>query len=144
MADQKKGLIARSYENGFPVILKIVDDVPPESLRREFKWLTVISWKYDGSSRNGMPEDPTNQRMIVLEDTIRQQLESRELCKHAYSKTGNSLKQLVYYIADRDLFMNAFNDALVGEPRYPIEIEFYLDPEWDKFQTTLGRIKRSK
>ncbi len=144
MADQEKGIIARAYEDDFPVILKIVDDVPPESVRRQFKWLTVISWKYDGSSRNGMPEDPTNQRMIALEDVIRQELESKALCKHAYSKTGNSLKQLVYYVADQDQFMNALNEALVGEPRYPIEIEFYSDPEWEEFQTTLGRIKPSK
>ena len=48
----------------------------------------------------------------------------------------------MYYVADRDLFMTTLNDALRGHPRYPIEIEFYEDPEWDDFQRTLGKIKR--
>ena len=141
VADEK-GIIARTYENGFPVILKLVDEMPSEEVRGHFQWLTVISWKYDGTSRNGMPDDAANQRMIALESAIQEQLESKSLCRHAYSKTGNSLKELVYYIADRDKFMSALNEALRDQPRYPIEIEFFADPEWSEFQNTLSRIKR--
>ena len=56
MADEEKGIIARSYENGLPVILRLVDEIPQTTVRGKFKWLTVMSWKYDGTSRNGMPE----------------------------------------------------------------------------------------
>jgi hypothetical protein len=144
VADEEKGIIARAYEDGLPVILKLVDEMPPESVRGSFRWLTVISWRYDGSSRNGLPDDSTNQQMIALEDAIRQHLEERQLCRHAYSRTGNGLKELVYYAADQDQFMSALNDALRSHPRYPLEIEFYSDPEWDEFQKTLGKIKRPK
>ena len=59
------------------------------------------------------------------------------VCRHAYSRTGNNLKELVYYIADRERFMDALNTALADHPRYPIEIDFYDDGEWADFQRLL-------
>jgi hypothetical protein len=93
----------------------------------------VISWKYDPRVRNGMPAQETNQRMIALEDAI-EDLEEAQLCRHAYSRTGNGLKEFVYYIADQGHFMEAFNDALTGHARYPIDITFFEDAAWEDFQ----------
>ena len=132
---QEQGIIGKVQENGLPVIYKFVDELPNELIRSTYSWLTVISWKYDGSSRNGMPPEDANQRMMALEDVFDVHLEDSGLCKHAYSRTGNDLKEFAYYISDRDTFMAAFNDALKEHPRYPIEINFYDDPEWKDFQT---------
>ena len=54
-----------------------------------------------------------------------------------YSRTGNGSKEFSYYIADRDSFIQAFNQALRTHPAYPIEINFFEDREWKDFRAIL-------
>lgn len=143
MADaQELGIIGEWKEDGLTVIVKFVDELPDQETRERFRWLTVISWKYDRNVRNGMPPESMNEQMIALEDAI-EELEKAALCRHAYSRTGNGLKELVYYISNQERFMAAFNDALREHPRYPLEIKFYEDHEWADFQKLRGRFKRN-
>ena len=144
MEAQEKGIIAQYSEDSFPVVLKLVDEFPDEAVRSKFRWLTVISWKYDGSENNGMPIEEVNLGMIRLEDSIEDSIETEGCCRHAYSRTGNSLKEFVYYIENRDEFLEVFNKALESHPRYPIEINFYEDEQWEDFQRILGMIKREQ
>lgn len=139
---EETGIIARYYEDELPVVLAFVNEFPDQSVRSKYSWLTVISWKYDGNENNGMPLDEVNQAMIRLEKTIEDKIEPEGYCLHAYSRTGNNLKELVYYIENRDEFLKAFNDALKDHPRYPIEINFYEDKKWEDFQRILGMIKK--
>jgi hypothetical protein len=140
---EEKGIIGRSYEEGNPVIYKLVDELPPVATRDQLRWLTVISWKYDGSKTNGMPLPAVNQRMIDLETAIESHLEREGFLRHAYSRTGHNLKELVYYIHDRDSFTLELNKALDGREHYPIEIVFYDDVNWDDFKRLLGRFAKS-
>ncbi len=64
-------------------------------------------------------------------------------CRHSYSRTGNHLKELVYYIRDRDEFLLAFNAAVEGHPRYPIEITFFEDPNWEDYVRVLQMLTES-
>ena len=137
-AEAEKGIIGRVYEGGLPVIYKFVNELPQDSVRSNLSWLTVISWKYDGESNNGMPLNDENQSMVVLEDAIEDHLENDQVLRHVYSRTGNNLKELVYYIHDQEKFLEAFNKALSGHPRYPIEINFYQDAEWEDFKRLLN------
>ena len=43
--------------------------------------------------------------------------------------------QITPDIEDRTAFMEAFNDVLADHPRYPLEISFYEDPNWEDLQT---------
>ena len=131
------GIIGEIQEEGLPVVFKLVNEAPTLEIRERFRWLTVIAWKYDRNVRNGMPPADTNEDMLSLEDAI-DRLEESALCCHAYSRTGNGLKELVYYISDRDEFMSAFNDALSDHRPYPIEINFYEDYEWADFERVRG------
>ncbi|AFM13965.1 hypothetical protein Turpa_3327 [Turneriella parva DSM 21527] len=134
----EKGIIGRTTENGRPVIWKFINEIPNDAKRRKLPWLTVISWKYDGDSNNGMPSKDVNDQMIRLEETIEQRLEKKGFCEHANSRTGNNLKEFVYYIANREQFMARFNEALTEHPAYPIEINFYEDPEWKEFASLIN------
>ena len=135
-AEEEKGIIGRVYEDGAPVIYKFVNEFPAEKIRKTLTWLTVISWKYEGVSNNGMPLDADNQRMIILEDAI-EEIESDGLLRHVYSRTGNNLKELTYYINSQEQFLEAFNVVVSSHPRYPIEINFYQDQKWEEFQRLL-------
>ena len=141
--EEEKGIIGRSYEDGLPVIYKFVNEMPPIETRNYLNWLTVISWKYDGSSNNGMPIEKENKKMITLERTIEDHIENDKTLMHAYSKTGNNLKELVYYIHDQDEFLEEFNKAMTEQPRYPIEITFYKDDKWEEFQNLLNDFSKA-
>ena len=123
-------------DDGLPIVMKVVEDFPPESVRERFGWLTVIRWRYDAAENNGIPLPDVNSQMVALESAI-DSIQEDELCVQVYSKSGNGLKELVYYIGNRDEFMQAFNEALADHPRYPLDIEFFEDPEWSDLQTVL-------
>lgn len=137
-AEEEKWIIGRVYEDGLPVIYKIVNQLPPEDIRSHLSWLTVVSWKYDGKSNNGMPQTEENQKMKVLEDAIEEHIENDKVLRNAYSRTGNNLKELVYYIHNQEQFLESFNKTLANHPRYPIEINFYEDKQWEDFQRLLN------
>jgi uncharacterized protein DUF695 len=135
-------IIGEAEEDGLPVVFKCVDEAPGPEMRDRFRWLTAISWKYDRGARNGMPPQDTNEAMLALEQVM-DALEQSTLCRHASSRTGNGLKEFVYYISDRETFIRAFNDALREHPRYPIEINFYEDHEWADFEKLRGLFRQA-
>ena len=133
-ADSSSWKLLKYKDDGHPIVMKVVEDLPPESVRVRYGWLTVISWKYDAAKNNGMPIPDVNSQMVQLESAI-DVIQEKELCVQVYSKTGNGLKELVYYSSDRDEFIEAFNEVLADKPRYPLDIEFFEDPEWGDLQT---------
>ena len=139
----KKGVIGKTVEDGKPVIWKFVNEYPDKTRKDKYQWLTVVSWKYDGKSNNGMPLKEINNQMIKLEEAI-EDIQKKELCIHAYSRTGNNLKELVYYIPDQTKFMKAFNEALKNHPKYPIKINFYKDSNWKDFTKLLDLFNKKK
>jgi hypothetical protein len=128
------GVIGTIEEEGLPVVYALVPELPPESRRRELPQLTVVSWKYDGTARNGMPDLETNARMIQLENLLSDAFEEKPGSCHAYNRTGNGLKEFAYYVADPGMFMTEINRMLRPLPRFPIDIRFYLDQDWSDFQ----------
>lgn len=133
-ADSSSWLLLKYRHEGYPVVMKVIKELPPGSVRDRFRWLTVISWRYERTENNGMPLPAVNSQMVDLEHAI-DDIQEDDLCVQVYSKTGNGLKELVYYINDRDEFMKAFNEALADHPTYPLDIEFFDDPDWGDLQT---------
>lgn len=135
--EELKGIIGRYYEDGLPVIMKFINELPDQSVVDRYPFLTVISWKYDGSQNNGMPLEKVNKRMILLEEALEDSMESSKIFTHAYSRTGNNLKELVYFTTEQEAFMTVLNQALESHDEYPIEIAFYEDREWAEFKDVL-------
>lgn len=135
--EEYKGIIGRYYEDGLPVIMKFVNELPDQSVTDKLPALTVVSWKYDGSQNNGMPLEEVNNRMILLEDALEDSMGLSMIFTHAYSRTGNNLKELVYYTTKQEDFMAMLNRALESHEEYPIEIDFYNDKDWSEFKKVL-------
>lgn len=127
--------VVLQYEDeGRPFVMKAMETLPPDQDRARFPWLTVIGWHYADADATGFPEADTLAQMERLEEAV-ETLEQKGLCRFVYSKTGQGQREFVYYIGDRDVFMTAFNEALSGQPRYPLEIEFFEDPDWRDLST---------
>ncbi len=139
-----RGIIAQYEEKGYPVVIKFVNKMPSTTLMNNFPNLTIISWKYDGHERNGMPPTGINNNMITLENAIHQNLVEHGYCVHAYSRTGNGLKELVYYCADTQQFIVELNNALNSQPLFPIDIDFHPDANWSEFRTLLSDMESAQ
>jgi len=137
LTEKNSGIIGQYLENELPVIVKFENLFPVQNVRAKLPILTVISWKYNGSENNGMPQQSIKEKMILLETTIENSLNNKKIFKHAYSRTGNSLKELVYYSTSQVEFMRNLNLALENHDRYPIEINFYEDIEWRELEVLL-------
>ncbi len=135
------GLIGRFYENDLPVIVKFNNEFPDNSFRAKHPMLTVVSWIYKGEENNGMPLSESNNKMMRLEQTLETVMDSSEAFLHAYSRTGNNLKELCYYSTSQDDFMKLFNAALAKQERYPIEINFFEDEEWSELKKLIAEFK---
>lgn len=141
--DKKEtGIIGRYYENDMPVIVKFDSKLPKDSERSRCSILTVVSWKYEESKNNGLPLANDNSRMILLEEALDNCSTKSGVFRHAYSRTGNNLKELVYYATDQEGFLGELNKALVGHDRYPIEITFYNDKEWTEMKELINNFKK--
>jgi hypothetical protein len=138
----EKGIIGKYYENDLPVIMKFVNELPENKIISRLPFLTVISWKYDGSENNGMPLEEINQRMILLEDALENSMSTSKIFRHVYSRTGNNLKEFAYYTKSQDDFMVMLNNTLKKHAEYPIEINFYEDKEWSDFKKILSDFKK--
>lgn len=141
--DEPSGVIGKTHENGRPVIWRFVDEFPSAEERNHMAWLTVVSWKYDGDKNNGMPLPEVNQRVIQLEDALEGQVEAPNVCRHAFSRTGNNLKEFAFYVSSQDEFLARLNGALEGHDRYPIEITFYEDREWTELAQLLSDFSKA-
>ena len=128
---ESQWVVGQAKINNKPVVYKFMEKLPSSEIRKSYPWLTVISWKYDGSTNNGMPNQADNEQLIALEDGLELLGGVRNVPLMAYTATGNNLKQFVFYIPDRDLFLESLNDALAKHPRYPIDINFYKDESWE-------------
>lgn len=132
-AAERTGKIVRTLSEGVPVLWTLVPELPSYEQRNASPWLTVVSWAYDGSTRNGMPDDETNAEMLGLEDVLAE-IERPGVCHEAYRRIGCGLREFVFYISDRDQFLGELNERLVRHPQYPIEVKFFDDPVWSDFQ----------
>ncbi|WP_422081408.1 DUF695 domain-containing protein [Ulvibacterium sp.] len=139
--EEQKGIIGRYLENELPVIMRFVNELPNKKTIEKLPFLTVVSWKYDGNENNGMPPKIINGKMIVLEKALEDAMDKTDIFTNAYSRTGNNLKELVYYTTKQDDFMAMLNRALKKHDIYPIEINFYEDKEWTDFKKVLNDFK---
>jgi len=123
----QKGIIGRYYEDGYPIIVKFVNELPRKDIMSKLPFLTVLSWKYNGNDNDGMPSKNVNKRMMRLERALENSSKNNNLFKHAYSRTGNNLKEYAYYTTNQEDFLNMLNKTLEKHDRYPIGINFYQD-----------------
>jgi hypothetical protein len=139
--DAPNWIVAEGQEHGHRVIWKFLGEMPSGQARAGLDVLTVISWKYDGAANEGLPSAAERERMNALEDAV--DLIEAGILQPAFSRTGNNVKELAYYIGDRKRFLASLNQVLRSHPRYPIEISFYEDPQWRELEQFIDGVQSS-
>ena len=137
-------IIAKTREDGYPVIWSFREALPAKQVMAELPWLVVIAWAYDGDDNNRMPPGDVNKQMVSLQDALEAEVMAAGICEHAFSRTGNNIKELAYYVRNEEQFLARLNDALKRHDRYPIEISFSEDQGWSQLSRKLEGLRRSR
>jgi hypothetical protein len=137
---EEQGIIGKIMEDGFPVIYSFDNELPSAEVIEDFPTLVVIKWKYDGSNKNGFPTEEVKAQIYKLEEELNK-LADQEVSFRAYARTGNGLREFVYYTVDQPMFLHFLNQALAEHPKYPLDIVFYQDPEWSDYKNLMADFK---
>jgi hypothetical protein len=137
---EASGRIVRTWKDEQRILWSYVPELPSQPARHATPWLTVLRWEYDGSAHEGMPTAEVNQHMLMLETALGE-IERAEFCVEAYRRIGAGVRELYFYIADRDKFLDEFNNWVAEDPRYPITLKFYKDEDWSELRDLISDFK---
>lgn len=129
--DNDNWTVAQGEVDDHPFIIRARSSLPSAVDREFFSHLILISWGYDANANNGFPPEQIQEDMDSFETALFDSFDenSAEGCGVAVVTTDGT-RQWRFYAPDTEAFMEALNQALVGQPPYPIELEAYDDPEW--------------
>ena len=106
--------------------------IPPVNTS-DFPTLVAITWEF------GDYEDPFKFQRSVEEHhaDLEQSLDHLNGEENGFLflvRTGDELKEWVWYVKDFENWMVKLNEAFAGKPAFPIRIDPYEDPEWTTFK----------
>jgi hypothetical protein len=119
--------------DGHRIIYRYRSQFAPSFQRASFPDRVVIVWKY--ASASGLPSTAERESMDRLEDLLAPHVEKTGVSTLVLVTTGEGLRQWFFYASSHQEFMARLNQALHGEPRFPIEIDLASDPKWTRFDT---------
>ena len=117
-------------ENG-PSVARFRTRLPPRTEREAWVHLIIIGWAYEPRDDSGLPNPDDHERMCAFEDAMEATVEAQDAGTQAVSITGGGAREWRYYTRDTGKFLEAMNAALHGQPPYPLELDAFVDPEWD-------------
>lgn len=114
-----------------PFIARFRAQLPSQDDRATWAKLIVINWPYEPADGTGMPPGNIHAQMNAFEDAIEASIERPGVGVQAVSITGRGKREWRYYAQDTAAFIEAMNPALQGHPRYPLELDAFVDPDWN-------------
>lgn len=121
-------------ENGKLSVIRLREDLPPDTVRAKLKNLVLITWNYEPVDESGMPSQEDTEKMERFEDLMDAGVVETGFGRLMTVFTGEGLKEWQFYTGDEEVFMQKLNETLAGEEVLPLEIEVFEDENWDGYQ----------
>ena len=125
--------VSKQESTGRAVVFRFIKEFPPSFQRSEHPDRVIIVWRYESPS--GMPSQSQRDAMDRLENILDPAIRKRALGSLVLVSTGNNWREWVYYARSEKAFIAGLNEALGGQPRFPIEIHAAPDPQWSTYET---------
>lgn len=122
---------ARDPETGQVAVLRVRFSKPNRADLASLVWAIVIQWPWE--SDQPMPPAEVNAAQQSFEAAL-DPLASSSHSELVHVSTGMGLREWIFYARTREKFMGELNDLLAGHPRYPLDIEFFEDPNWELWE----------
>ena len=124
-------------ETGEGAVLRVRFAKPGRPDLASLVWAIVIQWTYGGEQ---MPPPEVNEAQLRFEAAL-DPLASSSHSELVHVSTGLGLKEWIFYARTREQFMDELNELLSGHPRYPIDIEFEEDPDWEVWEDAVKDLR---
>jgi len=135
---EDRWIVSTGQLDGKPYIARFRATVPRHVDPGSYPTLVTLAWHYDDGA-SGLPADDVRSRMERLEDLLVERVEGRQVAFHMVTVTGKGTREWQFYARAEDEMMRALNDALRGEPVFPIEIHLAADPDWHQYHLLADR-----
>jgi hypothetical protein len=119
------------------VIYRLRSELDASFNRASYPERVIIAWRY--TSDNGMPPRAERESMERLENLLAPHVHKVSVLVSA--STGTGRREWVYYARSQDGFMAKLNEALQGQPQFPIQIDLWHDPKWTFYDDLAQRVQ---
>lgn len=132
--DDEHSILKAELENGNNLIAVVNTQLLNWDCKASHPWIAVITFKYDGNSNNGMPNDNDYQTISEIEEGILQQLIDKDGYLYIGRQTANN--ERVIYFACKDFRKPAkvFFKIQQENNKFEIEYNIYKDKYWQTFE----------
>lgn len=128
-----------------PTLVRVRTDLNPASLRTRWPNRLAVLWRYplEGSEgQRGLPTGVQQGAMAQLEDALTLGLEGRGVGVLTSVATSNGQREWIWYCRPAGELNPAFNAALKGHPRYPLQLHMAPDPGWSDYERLRAAIQK--
>jgi hypothetical protein len=126
-------------ESGNALVATINSDLLEWDAKASHPWMLIVHVKYDGSRKNGMPDDTTYRIMNEMEDEISSRLRDREGYLQIGRETGNGERTSWFGCNDFRKASRVANDITKEYSAHlTVSYDIYKDKYWksvDRFKT---------
>lgn len=140
---EEKWSVARGQRDELPIIYRYRTTVDKTIKPSDYPTLIVISWLYEGKNQHGFPDSDTNKAQQLLEDLL-DELDTPEISFLTQVVTCNGTKEWLWYVKDSDDWMDKLNESLAQAEAFPININFYDEPQWETYNGFINWINQTK
>jgi hypothetical protein len=114
-------------------IFRVRTDKPDDPRIAEFATCVRIQWPYEGEV--GLPSKADAEWMDLFESRLVDLIYGEGLSYLMLVTTGFNVKEWLFYTTGHEAFMQRFNDLVADLPRFPLEIAFIADPQWEQWES---------
>ena len=132
--------VATRASDGHRIVYRYRDGFGPSFKRSEFPDRVIIVWRY--KSPAGLPATVEGKSMDRFEDLLAPYVETPSVSHLVIVSTGDNLREWTYYTRSKEKFMAKMNEALRNDPRFPVEITLWTDPEWKVYEEFRKGVQR--
>ena len=98
-------------------------------------WIAVITFQYDGSNNNGMPDEDDYQNLDEIEEKILEQLSDKDGYLNIGRQTANNEREIYFACKDfRKPSKVFFITQKENSEKFGIEYDIYKDKYWQSFE----------
>ena len=138
-------VIAQGGDEKRPTLIRVRTDLDAASGRPRWPNRLAVVWTYVLEGEEGQRRLPTSAQqadMARLEDALTTGLEGRGIGVLTSVATSGGQREWVWYCRPPAEMNPAFNAALKGHPRYPLQLHIAADPGWSAYQRLRAAIRK--
>lgn len=127
--------VGTADSNEGQLLIRARAKLPASDVRAANPNLIIIKWAYDGA----VSDDETYEAIQHFEDVLFTAIGQGDWAVEAASLTSKDSKEWRIFTGDVEFFVEQFNEALLGQPVYPLDLQSFEDPEWSALSELLPR-----